>query len=524
MHKIFSDIFNEFINLKEEFELLKTSLTVNEMLDRVAILESNKIALICEDKSVTYKELQERSEILASWLLEQGAEKGERFLLWGNSSIEMIECMLACAKTGLIAVPINTRLSEGEVNYILQEVEPSFIFLDNTFPEKLINNSSIKGKITNYEDQDSHRVYYSSIINSSVPVQSIEVDISSTDPFFIIYTAAVDGNPKGAILTHKNVISCNLETKELLELNINDTVGIFTPLYHIAATSILFSSIHYGLTSVVLPFFEPGSASKKINEHNISIFCSFSPMAERLLEESNKLNIKLENHVRGIFGLDTPELINQLLDLGIDFYGIYAQTEVTGVIAAEKYQHPITPGLIGFPGPLSHIALLDDDGNEVSIGETGEICVRGETVFSGYWNREKDNNWVFRGGWLHSGDLASKDEFGRLWFKGRKSEKELIKSGGENVYPTEVEQALKKHSEVEEAVVFGVKDDEWLEAVKAVVKLKENNSVSEEELKQSTRKWISAYKVPKTIEFVDSIPEKNGEIDREAVKRMYGDS
>jgi acyl-CoA synthetase (AMP-forming)/AMP-acid ligase II len=490
------------------------------MIEYQSEINGENIALICEKHKVTYNELNNNANRVALWMLEKGAQKGERALIWGANKHQMVEFFLACSKIGVIAVPINTRLKESEVNYIIAEIQPAFIYRDDSVKPEWKFSNDIKGELTlTIEQRGDH---YESVINSSQPGPLNAPIVSHTDPFLIIYTAAVDGYPKGAVLTHENIIACNEQTKELLQLSTKDNCGIFTPLFHIAGTSLLFSGIHYGLTNIILPVFTPSDAIVQIKNHEISIYCSFSPMTQLILDAAQKENIEPQNYIRAIFGLDSPEMIQKLIDMNIDFFGIYAQSEVTGIIASEKYVNPQKQnGLIGFPGSHSKIKLLNDTGSEVMAGETGEICVEGKTVFSHYWKRPTETEWVFRDGLLHTGDLAERDQEGRLWFKGRKTEKELIKTGGENVYPLEVEQAIQLHHAVKSVVVFGVKDEKWLEAVKAVIELKENEISTDKEIKAFCKERMASYKIPKYINFVKEMPKKNDDIDREFVKKTY---
>ncbi len=479
-----------------------------------------KTALICQNQFFSYNELNSHANALANWMLEKGAQKADRALIWGGNKYQMVEFFLACSKIGVITVPVNTRLKETEANYIIEEIQPVFVYCEDQIPTNWSETSSIKG-IISLSPKD-HADHYETIIGGYSPMLTKELSISPNDPFLIIYTAAVDGFPKGAVLTHENVIACNIQTKQLLEITENDNFGIFTPLYHIAGTSILFCGLHYGLTNIMLPEFNPSDAADQIANHKITIFCSFSPMIQLILDSANEKELDIRTQIRAIFGLDSPEMIQKLLQLNIDFYGIYAQSEVTGVIAAEKYEDPLNqPGLIGFPHSQTTITLLNELGQEVEVGEIGEICVRGKTVFSHYWKRPKETSWALRDGLLHTGDLASRDHQGRLWFKGRKTEKELIKSGGENVYPLEVEQAILQHPSVESVVVIGISDKKWLEAVKAVIVLKNNEIIEDSDIQNFCKSQLAAFKVPKYIEFVKELPVKNGEIDRDYVKKNY---
>lgn len=500
--------------------------TVYEMFLRTVKRNPGGAAIITPEDAVSYTRLYERVEQLSSWLLDHGGVKGDRVLLWGLNSLQMVEVFLACSKIGLVAVPVNTRLSSEEARYILHDVRPRFFFSDYPLDKAWAKEDAdfVEYKIS-FQGESEKTANYAFILENAPRGGGPKQEVVPDDPFLIIYTAAIGGRPKGAVLSHRNVVTCNVQMIDLFRLGATDVCGIFTPLYHIAGTCLLFCGLHLGIPNVLLPSFEAGLAVEMISAHDVSIFVSFSPMTQRLLEEAEMRAVNLGEHVRAIFGLETPDVIQKYLDMGVDWYGMYAQTEVTGVIAAEKFVRPEQqPGLIGFSGLMSYIVLLNEQGEEVKMGEVGEICVKGETVFSGYWNRPDDTRWAFRHGFLHTGDLAVRDEEGRLWFRGRKTEKELIKSGGENVYPAEVEQVLLEHDAVAYACVIGVAHPVWLEAVKAVVQLKQGHYVSAEELQQFCKGKIASYKIPKIVEIVDEMPLQGNRVDRDRVKKLFGTS
>jgi len=181
------------------------------------------------------------------------------------------------------------------------------------------------------------------------------------------------------------------------------------------------------------------------------------------------------------------------------------------------------PGSAGKPTPLSKVALFDADDNEVPVGTPGEICVRYPVVFLGYWGRDEDTAYTFRNGWHHTGDIGRFDEDGYLWYVKRKAEKELIKPGGENVYPAEVEKTILEHGDVAEVSVIGVADEKWGEAIKAVCILEPGKSLEPQELIDFVASKIARYKKPKHVVFVDSLPKtQDGEIDRDQVKKEHG--
>jgi long-chain acyl-CoA synthetase len=203
------------------------------------------------------------------------------------------------------------------------------------------------------------------------------------------------------------------------------------------------------------------------------------------------------------------------------FYRVWGQTETLSFITACR--HDERPGSIGKPLPLTYLQIVDERDRRVEAGQSGEIVVRSPQVFKGYWNLDKETAFTFRGGWHHTGDLGRLDEEGFLWFVGRKQEKDLIKTGGENVYPAEVESAILKHAQIKEAVVIGVPDPKWIESIKAVCVVKEGGMVTEEELIDFVSKKIASYKKPKHVQFVESLPKTvGGEVDRTKVKEKYG--
>jgi long-chain acyl-CoA synthetase len=222
-----------------------------------------------------------------------------------------------------------------------------------------------------------------------------------------------------------------------------------------------------------------------------------------------------------VLGIENPETIQRLQQLTeAKFWVGYGQTETTAWCTLCPYSE--RPDSSGKETPLARISLIDEYDREVPLGQPGEIVVRGPLVFQKYWNLDKDTSHVFREGWHHTGDIGLIDEKGYLWYQKRKSEKELIKPGGENVYPAEVEKALLKHPDVLETCVFGVPDKQWGEAIKAVCVCKPNSNLKPQELIEFVASRIARYKKPKYIVFVDALPKtKDGMIDREKVKTEH---
>jgi long-chain acyl-CoA synthetase len=249
----------------------------------------------------------------------------------------------------------------------------------------------------------------------------------------------------------------------------------------------------------------------------------FSPMLAMILEESQKKGIDV-SCLRAVTGIDTPETIEKYQKAaGGSFYCMYGQTETSCLATFSPYRE--RPGSAGRVLPLAEVRLVDDQDRPVPPGQVGEIIMRGPMVFKGYWNLPEDTAYTFREGWHHTGDLGRFDEEGYLWYAGRKAEKELIKPGGENVYPAEVEKVILLHPAVEKTVVIGVPDPKWKEAIKAVCQLKEGQTLDPRALIDFVGERIARFKKPQVVQFVDELPVlKDGSVDRAKVKQLYGDA
>jgi long-chain acyl-CoA synthetase len=249
---------------------------------------------------------------------------------------------------------------------------------------------------------------------------------------------------------------------------------------------------------------------------------TFAPILKAILEQQAKEKVDIGS-LRTVLGLEAPDTIAQYQQVdGGTFYTMFGQTETSMLATLGAYND--CPGAAGRPIAMATVELLNDADQPVAKGEIGEIAMRGPMVFKGYWGLDEDNAKTFRNGWHHTGDLGRLDENGHLWYEGRKADKELIKPGGENVYPAEVEQAILKHPAVEAVVVFGVPDPKWKEGIKAVCTLKNGHTLEAKELIEFVGSRIARYKKPQYVEFVDELPKQSdGDVDRGKVKEIYGD-
>lgn len=438
-----------------------------------------------------------------------------------QNSPEFVYLYGAAAKIGAVVIPINWRLKSEEIEYIVSNGAPKILFVGSEFQEMITHSISKFNFIENYYAMGKADGVFEDFNNLMENKQiNDKVTVHPDDHYIIIYTAAVTGKPRGVILTHQNLITANSLQMYYWRLTKEDIHIITVPLFHIAGIGMTLCLIQAGGSNIIIAKFDETLILKHIHENKATFFCVFPPMLRSLLEKAQEGNYDLSS-LKKVVGLDSPETIKRLEEMTeATFWTGYGQSETSGVFCFAPYFE--RPGSAGIPGFLVEVEIVDDYGNIVGTGKSGEIVVRGPIVFKGYWRLEKDNEYTFREGWLHTGDMGRFDEDGYLWYLGRTPAKELIKPGGENVYPAEVEKVILEHPLVEEVVVIGVPDPQWGEAIKAVCVLKKGKVLEKTELIEFVASRIARFKKPKHIVFVSDLPKKeSGEIDRNKVKTDY---
>ena len=497
---------------------------IYQTIKRNARVLKEKIALISGDQKISYRKFLEKIDRLACGLIGVGLERGDRIGVLALNSLEYVYLYGAAAKIGCIMLPINWRLNLEEVEYAISAGSPKVIFVGSEFQAKVTPLLSKFGFITesySIGPSDENFVAFADLMEHGEICP--ECDVNSEDPYVIIYTAAVHGKPRGATLTHQNIIFSNLQSMYIWNLTKEDVHILMLPLFHLAALSIALCVIHAGGLNIILPKFDANLVLKHIQEDKVTIFAEFAPMLTNIMDKAQEGKYDLSS-VRNVLGLDQPETIKRFEEIsGATFWIGYGQTETSSQLSLGPYFE--RPGSTGPLAYISEVEIMDDFGNILETEQSGEIVVRGPMVFRGYWDLPRDNEYTFRDGWHHTGDIGRFDEDGYLWYEGRKTEKELIKPGGENVYPAEVEKVVLEHPLIEETSVIGVPDKQWGEAIKAICVLKERKSIEATELIDFVAARIARYKKPKHVVFVSNLPKNDdGSIDRQKIKELYGDA
>ncbi|MCX8116488.1 MAG: AMP-binding protein [Desulfobacterota bacterium] len=497
------------------------SFTVYNIFKRNAKLFKNQVALQSGAEKVTYGALFDQANAVAGGLKARGIKKGDRIGILAKNHAHFFPLMGAAASAGAILVPINFRLSAEEVKYNLTNTEPVMIVVDSDF-QKMIDelrpSCPFLREFVTFESGAEGYTPFQSLLQAE-PAEPAEV--GGDDPFLIIHTAAVLGKPRGAVLSHHNLIALTMQNIAIMGLTREDSYLHILPLFHIAGLFGALVILHVGGRNVMMSKFDAKVAGQMIDQEKITMIGDFPPILLQLLDEQAKGECSLST-LKHVFGIDLQETIKRFEKLGHgQFWLVYGQTETMGLTSVCSNLEKA--GCAGKPGPLADIKIVDEFDKEVETGKVGEIVVRGPLVFLGYWGEEELNRHTFREGWHHTGDAGRFDEDGYLWFAGRKAEKELIKPGGENVYPVEVEKTILEHPAVAEVSVIGVPDPKFGEGIKAVCVLKPGASLTAQELIDFVGGRIARYKKPGYVQFVEALPKReDGSIDRPKVKELYG--
>ncbi|QTA82098.1 AMP binding domains-containing protein [Desulfonema limicola] len=496
---------------------------IYDIFKRNASLYPHSKALVFEGLYLTCDELLQQVNGLAESFEEQGIGKGDRIAILAHNNYQFFILFGAASALGAVLVPLNWRLSENEIQYILEDSSPKILVADDHMGEELRKNVKIKMpemEVIDIDSENPDNFFMDDLINPESDFVQTEF-VGTDDPFCIIYTAAVQGKPRGAVLSHGNFIFGNMQTIAEMGLTCDDVYLNMLPLFHITGLNLALSVMHAGGKNVIIEKFDEKLTIEQTEKEKVSLWGSFPPILSRILAELDNTKADISS-LRQVLGIDSPENI-ELFEkkTGAVFWILYGQTETSGLAAFSPSSKK--PGSAGTPGLLTKVKIVDENNNQVPAGQTGEIAVQGPLVFQGFWNQGKPDKKTIKGSWHYTGDTGAMDEESFLWFKGRKPEKELIKPGGENVYPAEVEAVILEHPAVADVSVIGVPDPKFGEGIKAVCLLHPGKSLKPGELSEFVASKIARYKKPGYVEFVKQIPKKpDGQTDRDKVKELYG--
>ncbi|MEO3782273.1 long-chain fatty acid--CoA ligase [Actinocorallia sp. B10E7] len=477
-------------------------------LHRALQQRPDAVATICGERTRTFAEQADRVARAAGALLGLGVRPGDRVAILSQNSDHYAELLLAVAWADAVVVPVNIRWSAAEIDLSLHDCEAGVLFVDEAFAGLVPQLTRELTVIGMGENRDGRHL--DDLIAEAGPVPDVRRGGGS--PAGIFYTGGTTGTPKGVVLSHDNVLASAMGSAATghLHNSPDDRVLHVAPMFHIACfTSWLIGSLA-GATHVMVPGFQPDAVLDAIERHRVTATFLVPTMVTMLLADPTLPKRDVSTLRRVLYGASpmpqsTLETAMSVLP-GTRFTQAYGMTELSPVATLLGHEDHV-PGRLrsaGRAAPHTEVRVVGEDGTVLPVGEVGEVAVRGANAMIEYWNRPKETAEALRDGWMHTGDAGYLDADGYLFVVDRY--KDMVITGGENVYSVEVENALAGHSAVAMCAVIGLPDPRWGERVHAVVVLAEGAAATEEELREHVRGLIAGYKVPRSVEFVDALP------------------
>jgi O-succinylbenzoate-CoA ligase len=500
---------------------------LGDLLRRNAKLYPNKTAIIFEDQRWSYAELDKRVKKLANGLRANGVGRGDRVGLLEHPCPQYIELYIAIPKTGAVLVPLNCRLTGHELEYIINDAEIKMLIMGKEFVGVI---DSIRGDLetvrTFFSIGEAHSgmSQYEDLIKGFSP-ELPEIEVEEDDVAVQMYTSGTTGRPKGAMLTHKNLMSMYMSRLVDLKLDKDDIFLSSVPYYHIAAEYALII-LYIGGTLVIHNKFDPGCFLETIETEKVTLSLGVPSMINFLVQHMEKHPMDYDLSSIKIFLYGASPMPVALLRKAIEafkcnFFHSYGLTEASpGATLLEPEESERRPASCGKEIFNVEARVVNERGVDVKPGEPGEIILKGDNVMKGYWKLPEDTAKTIKNGWLYTGDIATVDEEGYIFIMDRKDD--MIISGGENIYPREIEEVLYAHPSILEVAVIGVPDEQWGESVKAIVVLREGESVSEGEIIDFCKKNMASYKKPKSVEFLDILSRNPaGKVLKKELREKY---
>jgi fatty-acyl-CoA synthase len=506
-------------------------MNVGDWIKKRSILSPENIAMIYVDREretqFTYRTLNDHANQAANYLLAKGVKKGDRVAALLFNCNQFLEVYFACAKLGVIFVPLNWRLASQELEYQLCDSGSRFLVVHDAFKDKI---DPIRLKIPVREENfcvvESEGVswgssYEDTLLAFSTTEPETKEEVVWKDPQMIMYTSGVAGIPKGVLMSHKKTLFNTLNADIYYDsLRPEDRLFSPLPLFHSGGLLMIATPILYrGGIYITTRTFDPGQCLKLIEKYRVTIFVAMATMMNMILHSAKVEDYDL-NSLRYVLsgGEKTPlSLFEKLSEKGIYFTQAFGQTENSSILVLPYRDAFRKRGSVGLPVFHCQVKLIDEQGHEVPRGSVGEIVVKGPTVMMGYWNNPEETRKTIVNGWLHTGDLGKTDEEGYFYIVDRK--KDMYRSGGENVYPAEIEKILYNHPKILEAAILAVPDDKWGETGKAFIVLKSGETMTKEEVIQFLHGKVAKYKFPTHVAFVKDLPHtESGKIKKGSIK------
>ncbi len=482
----------------------------------------------------SYQMLEDRANRLAHFLIRQGLRKGDRLGFCSYNCVEFIDAFFASCKTGVIITSYNCHLKEEKLLDLIENESPKILLYDldfenlieavgKRFPDIICVSLGDQAKSPGGYSYDQIQAEKA---NSLVECKDLTLD----DIQMLIHTGGTTGTPKAAKISYRSVI-CNVLSQILtVGLNQSDVAYVFLPFFHTAAWTIFtLPLLLIGGKVIITRNFDPQRSLKIIEEERPTLTIAVETALKRLAETDGFADTDFSSYRMMVSGAApiAKETMKHYWEKGVKLVSGYGMTELGTCnllppVNDMKLEQLIEKwDSVGKPILYNSVRIVDDQGQDVAVGETGELIWQGELTFSGYWNNEGQTREMVRDGWIYSGDIGRMDEDGYYYIVGRK--KNIYISGGENIFPIEIEEILCDHPDIEEACVIGVADAHWGEVGKALLVLKDQCDLTSKDILEFFKGRLSSIKIPKYFEFIDEVPKNQvGKRDMERIKMIYG--
>lgn len=493
-----------------------------DLLSKRAQLTPQRQALLdlSSGRRFTYAQLNARANRTANWLRDCGVGAGDRVSLLAHNSVIYVDLLYACGKIGAVFTPLSWRLAPAELTYIVNDATPALLIFDEQVDDvvQAMRDDIAVASIIARDQYESDVVEYAA-------TEPPRVSLHGNSPHCILYTSGTTGQPKGAIIPHRQVLWNAINTVISWDLGAGDVAPIFTPMFHAGGLFVFLTPLLYAGGRVILSGgFDAQETLQLLERERCTVVLGVPTIFQMWLDEPILSQIDF-SHMRWFISGGAPcppSLINAWSQAtGCVLRQGYGLTEVGPNCCTMTDEESVAKaGSVGKPIFHCQMRLVDEDGQDVPAGKTGELVIRGPHVCDGYLNNQQATEDVLRDGWFHTGDMARQDEGGYLYIVGRF--KDMIISGGENIYAAEVEAVFRDHPAVAQCALIGQPDEKWGEVGLMVAVLAPGEVVTAEELQQFCRGRLARFKTPRRIVFADSLPySPYGKIMKAELKERY---
>jgi len=502
-------------------------LTTNDLFRRTCARYPETIALVDGSYRYSYAALNDESNKLANAILNLGVKKGDRVAICAKNCKEFVFTYLALAKIGAVMIPLNHKCVATELEYMLRDCEAGVLLFETEYSQSvayLKHHLAEASKYISIGSCDFPFAINYDLLVFSCSIAEPNVDISEDDECGIIYTSGTTGKPKGAIYTHRTRVACTVNT--LLGASMDmETILLAGPLFHAGTLNAFLTNLAIGATTIIIPRHHPEDIAQTIEAERVNHLLTVPTVLHNLIEIGafDKFDFSSLRKIRyggsSISLTDLEILVKKLPQ--VKFFQGYGGTETTQLTVLSPEDHIRKFECTGKAHLLVDLRVVDETtGQDVAPGNVGEVITRGPHIIKGYLNLPEENKRSFRNGWFHTEDIARIDEDGFITIIGRKGD--MIISGGENIYPEEVEKVLIIHPKIKGAAVFGIPDEKWGQSVCAAVIVRDNEVITEEEIINYCKENLASYKKPSKVRFFKSFPlNTSGKILKNKLKEAF---